>query len=92
MTGDKFDYGCPYCGGTVGHTDECPHSDYAESYGKCAICGKPLDADDRVFTFDGTNQKVHESCAVFKKEGLTWFLDVLGIEYYADRAKDVLEV
>lgn len=56
--------------------------------GRCAVCGEVICEDDRVIVLD--NEKmVHEKCAVFQKDSLTEFLDLLGIDYYTGTAKEV---
>lgn len=61
--------------------------------GRCAVCGELVYADDRVVVLDaaGSEKMVHERCAVFRKEGLTEFLDLLGIDYYTGTAKEMTE-
>ncbi len=61
-----------------------------KTVGRCAVCGELIYETDRVVVLD--NEKmVHERCAVFRKEGLTEFLDLLGIDYYTGTAKEMLE-
>lgn len=64
--------------------------------GRCAVCGELIYADDRVIVLDNgravdSEKMVHERCAVFQKEGLTEFLDLLGIDYYTGTAKEMEE-
>lgn len=59
----------------------------------CPICGKRIEADDRVMWIDlgGYDRVVHENCAIFKKEGLSWFMDMLMIDTNTGKAKDFYE-
>ena len=62
----------------------------AEPMGRCAVCREVICEDDRVIVLD--NEKmVHEKCAVFQKDTLTEFLDLLGIDYYTGTAKEMME-
>lgn len=83
----KFDNGCPHCGGTVGHAPDCPKGKTGATYGVCAICRKPIDADDRVYMLDDNEKIVCEHCMIFSKDTLVEFLDMLGVEYYAGKAR-----
>jgi predicted nucleic acid-binding Zn ribbon protein len=58
--------------------------------GRCAVCGKAIYGDERVVSLDN-GVMVHEDCAVFRRESLTEFLDLLGLDYYVDKAKDVAD-
>lgn len=57
---------------------------------RCPICGKAIEDDDRVLWIDigMTERIVHENCAVFKKEGLSWFMDMLLIDTNTGKARD----
>ena len=59
----------------------------------CPICGKQIEADDRVMWIDLGNYErvVHENCAIFKKEGLSWFMDMLEIDTDTGKARDLLQ-
>lgn len=87
----EIENGCPFCGGTVGHADDCPRKKIGATYGTCAVCGRSLDADDHVYVFDGNDKVVCEHCMVFTKDSLIEFLDMLGIEYYAGEAREMIE-
>ena len=67
-----------------------------KTVGRCAVCGELIYETDRVIVLDNgcaadSEKMVHERCAVFRKEGLTEFLDLLGIDYYAGTAKEMRE-
>ncbi len=87
----EIENGCPFCGGTVGHADDCPRKKQGATYGVCAVCGKSLEADDHVYVFDNSDKVVCEHCAVFTSDSLIEFLDKLGIEYYAGDAREMIE-
>ncbi len=61
-----------------------------EKVGRCAVCGKPVFADERVVALDN-GAMIHEECAIFRKESLMGFLDMLGVDYYTGDAKEVAE-
>ncbi len=63
----------------------------AEPVGRCAVCGKELEGNDRVYAFDHNEKMVCEHCMVFEKLPLSEFLDLLGIDYYAGTAKEMTE-
>lgn len=56
--------------------------------GRCAVCGHGVYAGNRVIMLDGKSEMVHEGCAVFRKECLTEFLDLLGVDYYTGDAEE----
>lgn len=67
-----------------------------KTVGRCAVCNEPIYEDERVIVLDNgctadSEKIVHERCAVFRKEGLTEFLDLLGIDYYTGTAKEMME-
>lgn len=62
----------------------------SEKVGRCAVCGKPVFADERVVSL-GNGAMIHEECAVFRRESLTEFLDLLGLDYYTGTAKEMAE-
>ena len=57
--------------------------------GRCAVCGEAIYGDERVVLLDN-GVMVHEDCAVFRRESLTAFLDLLGLDYYVDKAREVV--
>ncbi|MBQ2277058.1 MAG: hypothetical protein II333_00695 [Clostridia bacterium] len=62
----------------------------SEKVGRCAVCGKPVFAEERVVSLDN-GAMVHEECAIFRRESLTEFLDLLGLDYYTGTAKEMVE-
>ena len=58
--------------------------------GRCAVCGESVYGDERVVSLDN-GVMVHEDCAVFRRESLTEFLDLLGLDYYVDKAREVVD-
>lgn len=72
--------------------DPTPYEEESDGYvpTKCPICGKDIEADDRVLWIDlGIYERVvHEDCAVCKKEGLSWFMDMLKIDTNTGKGRD----
>lgn len=65
--------------------------DVGEVVGRCAVCRQVICSGDRVIVLDGSEAMIHEDCAVFRKESLTEFLDMLGVDYYTGDAKEMAE-
>lgn len=62
----------------------------SEKIGRCAVCGKAVCGDERVISLDN-GAMIHEECAIFRKESLMEFLDLLGIDYCVGDAKEMAE-
>lgn len=60
----------------------------------CPICGRHIEEDDHVLWIDLgiTERIVHEDCAVTKKEGLSWFMDMLQIDTNTGKASYFYDV
>lgn len=63
----------------------------AEKVGRCALCGKPVYADEEVTVLDASGAVIHENCMIFTKLSLAEALDLLGLDYYTGTAREMVE-
>lgn len=68
-----------------------PGWERSEKLGRCPVCGNAVYSDERVIVLDGSDTMIHENCAVFRRDSLTAFLDLIGVDYYTGDAKEMTE-
>ena len=69
-----------------------PESD-TPAFGHCPICKRPIFADDNIILIEGgaSETVVHENCAVFEKDSLIEFLEMIQHAYYQGIAREMYD-